>query len=210
MKFSTHSTYINEKGNQVPSATTILKLINKPALQKWANIMGFKRRNTDDILERSADIGTTVHALIEKFMMKTDYVYTPTKHHDKYFIMCYLDNFLNWYKKNEVKPYDMEIHMVSELYGGTVDFYGEVNGLKTILDFKTSKAFHDTMFLQLGAYVQMLEEKGNKVEQVAILRVNENKHAIKYKSREDIQPYIDCFNVLVDLFYKWSELSNEY
>lgn len=210
MKFSTHSEYFNEKGVQVPSATTVLKLINKPSLQKWANIMGFKRQNTDIILERSADIGTVVHALIEKFMMKREYEYKETKYHDKELIASYLDNFLSWYKKNEVTPIDMEIHMTHELYGGTVDFYGDVNGKKTILDFKTSKAFYETMYLQLGAYVQMLEAKGNEVEQVAILRVNQDKHAIKFKTREEIQPYIDCFNVLVDLFYQWSELSGDF
>lgn len=210
MKFSTHSSYFNEKGEQVPSATTVLKLINKPSLQKWANIMGFKRQNTDIILERSADIGTVVHALIEKFMMKREYEYKESKYHDRELIACYLDNFIDWHKKTEVTPYDMEMHMVSEKYGGTVDFYGEVDGKKTILDFKTSKAFYESMFLQLGAYVQMLEEKGNKVEQVAILRVNQDKHAIKFKTREEIQPYIDCFNQLVELFYSWSELSGDF
>jgi len=209
MIFSTHSEYFNEDGVQVPSSTTILKLINKPHLNKWANIMGFKHRKIEDILERSSDIGTTVHALIEKFVMKRDYIYSPTKHHSKDLIMTYLDPFITWFNKNDVEAFDMEIKMVSKRYGGTIDFYGKLNGKHTILDFKTSKAFHPSMFLQLGSYVQMMESKGNKVEQVAILRVNPELTAIKIMTREEIEPYITCFNLLLDLFYRWSELTGE-
>ena len=39
---NTHEEYINRDGVEVPSVTTILKLLNKPTLQKWANYLGFK------------------------------------------------------------------------------------------------------------------------------------------------------------------------
>ena len=51
MKYSNHAQYINEKCIEVPSVTTILKLLNKPSLCKWANYLGFKRENVDKVLE---------------------------------------------------------------------------------------------------------------------------------------------------------------
>ena len=44
----------------------------------------------------------------------------------------------------------------------------------TLLDFKTSKNFYSSMFLQLGAYITLLEEAGYDIDQVAILIINEN------------------------------------
>ena len=34
-KFSDHSTYVNNDKIEVPSATTILKILNKPFCYKW-------------------------------------------------------------------------------------------------------------------------------------------------------------------------------
>ena len=43
-----HTVYKNKYKKEVPSVTTILKILNKPALQKWANSLGFKRQKLDD------------------------------------------------------------------------------------------------------------------------------------------------------------------
>ena len=42
-KFSAHNVYCNKDDKEVPSVTTILKIINKPSLMYWANGMGFRR-----------------------------------------------------------------------------------------------------------------------------------------------------------------------
>lgn len=207
MPYSTHKTYYNQDGIEVPSATTVLKIINKPHLQKWSNIMGFRNQKVEDILEKSSEIGTQVHALIEAFIMKKEYHYVKSKWYSKQLLIEYLDGFITWYLEQDIEPIFAEKSMSSNRYGGTIDFYGKMDGLYTILDWKTSKDFYLTMFIQLAAYCQLLEEKGKTVEQVAIVRVNKGKIKIRKMLRNELEPYIVAFNNLLDFFHSYYDLS---
>jgi len=205
---TTHTPYFNSEGVQVPSVTTVLKILNKESLKKWANIMGFKRRKIEDILEESSVIGTAVHTIIYAFMMKKHYIWTSPRLH-KSFILRYLNSFISWKQKHEVEPIFMEKQLVSQLFGGTVDFYGLVDGKKTIMDFKTSKGCYSSMFLQLAAYCMMLEELGYEVEQVAIINVHEKGTKEKFIDRTELERYIKVFKVLIVLFHEWYDLNEE-
>ena len=85
-----------------------------------------------------------------------------------------------------------------------------MNNKYTILDFKTSKRFYSSHFIQLGAYIQLLEANNYKVEQVAILRIREGDYDIKIINREDMNDYIELFNKLVEVFYLVYELNEEW
>lgn len=207
MKYSKHSTYINTDGTEVPSATTILHILNKPFLVTWANSMGFRRKNVKEILEESSLTGTMVHKIIEAYLMKKMMVFIPVKHVTKELIYRYLDHFFEWKKRHEIEPIFMEKKLVSTRFGGTVDFYGKVDGKYTILDFKTSKRAYSSMFLQLAGYCYMLEQQGLQVDQVAIINVNIDKYKERFISREDLEPYIETFTILVELFHKWHDLN---
>lgn len=209
MKYSSHSTYYNEEGVEVPSVTTVLQILNKPFLSKWANIMGFKRRKVEDILEKSSIIGTLVHSMIEAYLMKKPFTYKPSAFYTRELAINYMKTFIAWSKKHTIEPEFMEQSMSSDKFGGTIDHYGVVDGKKTILDFKTSKQFYATMFLQLGAYCYMLEQKGYVVEQVAIIIINEDKYKEKFLTREELQPYINTFILLIDVFHAWYNLNIE-
>lgn len=209
MKYSKHSTYYNKDNEEVPSVTTILKILNKPSLPKWANIMGFKHKNIDDILEKSSEIGTTVHKMIESYFNNKYFILIPTRHMGRDLAMSYLNSFFQWKQKHSIEPIFTEHHTSSDKFGGTIDFYGNVDGKKTILDFKTSKTFYATMFLQLGAYCIMLEEQGYEVEQLAIIVVRNYTFKEKFITREQVEPYMKVFRILVDLFHEWYELNEQ-
>lgn len=207
-KFSSHNEYFyNEK--EVPSVTTVLKILAKPALVKWANIMGFKRKWVDDILEEKSEIGTRVHYIIEAYIKNRYLVWVDGKAIDKPLIKLYLDQFLRWYNKHDVEMIFMEESMTCEYYGGTVDFYGVIDGKKTVLDFKTSKDIYSSMFLQLSAYVYMIEKQGLEVDQVAILAVNSNKFKYKVLPREQLDRYIETFILLSKTFNLWYSINEE-
>lgn len=207
MKYGTHTTYCNDKNEEVPSVTTIIKILNKPSLAKWANIMGFRGQKIEDLLEKSSNIGTQVHKIIESYLMNRYYIFISTHDVSKFTIMSYLNSFLEWKKAHEVSPIFMERKLSTEKFGGTVDFYGIVDNKKTILDFKTSKKVYSTMFLQLGAYCIMLEEKGYEVDQAAIIIVNKDGYNEKFISRKDLQRYMDIFKILVELFHAWYNIN---
>lgn len=209
-KFSDHSTYVNNEKVEVPSATTILKILNKPFIAKWANSLGWKRQSYDKVLEESANKGTFVHELLHEYMFKEGKKFDISNPDIVNFIYENVNAFKDFEKQYEFKPLWGEKSFSIERYGGTVDLYCELNNKNTILDFKTSKRFYSSHFIQLGAYTQLLEENDLLVEQVAILRIHEGEFHIKIMSRQDIDKYIDIFNKLTDLFYMVYDLNKEW
>ena len=209
-KFSDHSTYVNNKKVEVPSAPTILKILNKPFIAKWANSLGWKRQSYDKVLEESANKGTFVHELLHEYMFKEGKKFDISNPDIVNFIYENVNAFKDFEKQYEFKPLWGEKSFSVERYGGTVDLYCELNNKNTILDFKTSKRFYSSHFIQLGAYTQLLEENDLLVEQVAILRIHEGEFHIKIMSRQEIDKYIDIFNKLTDLFYMVYDLNTEW
>ena len=208
MKYSSHSTYYNKDGIEVPSVTTILKILNKPALTIWANNLGWNRKSVKKVLEEVSDIGTCVHELINCILSKKKLEYS--KPHIPFSVLLpYLNNFMKFYKQHEFEPIILEGSLSLDKFGGTIDYYGKLNGKYTIIDFKTSKKVRLTMFLQLAAYCVMLEEHGHTVEQVGILIVNDKQNGFRCISREELNPYIEVFNALVTLFHLYYALNED-
>ena len=86
----------------------------------------------------------------------------------------------------------------------------KINGDLTILDFKTSKRFYSSHFIQLGAYIQLLEKHDIYVEQVGICRIKDGEVNVKFKHRSEMEDYIDLFNKLTDVFYMVYDLNKEW
>jgi hypothetical protein len=201
-----HKAHFNTEGTLVPSVTTVLKILNKPALLAWANYMGFKRMHVDVLLDTSARIGSAVHLLIECELMN----YTPIMAYgDKYIRITsqrLFSNYMDWRKNNHPRPILMEHSMTCNTFGGTTDFYGEFNGLLTVMDFKTSKRMYMSMFIQLAGYIILLEKEGRVVEQATIVLVNDRGVTTKSISRDDMEEYIGIFKIIVFLYHKLTSL----
>ena len=211
MKYSdNHTVYINKNGKEVPSATTVLKILNKPAVVRWANYLGFSHLDVDNVLSDAAALGTLIHDLINSILSHSLIIYISNPEISDTTVFSYINRFKIWLNSNTVKPIFLEKSFTSDLFGGTLDFYGEVNGKKTIIDFKTSKKIRVTMFFQLALYCVLLEERGFIVEQVGILLVNPKNKDEKYISRENLQEYIDFALKLVELFHSYFDLNDKY
>ena len=209
-KFSDHSTYINNDKVEVPSATTILKILNKPFIAKWANSLGWKRQSYDKVLEESSKKGTFVHELIHEYLFKEGKKFDITNPDIVNFIYENINAFKEFEKEHIFKPKWGEKSFSVERYGGTVDLYCELDDKDTILDFKTSKRFYSSHFIQLGAYIQLLENHDIFVEQVAILRIKKGETEIKIIPRKDMEEYINLFNKLLEVFYLVYDLNKEW
>ena len=57
------------------------------------------------------------------------------------------------------------------MYGGTIDWYGEIDGKRWLVDIKTSKGLYPEHTFQVSAYWQMLIENGYPVDGVRLLCV---------------------------------------
>ena len=78
-----------------------------------------------------------------------------------------------WEKTKKVEPILCEHPLVSEKlgFGGTIDFYGLIDGVATLKDYKTAKAIYPEHLYQVAAYRQLLEENGYQVAAVGILQI---------------------------------------
>ena len=209
-KYSDHSTYINKNDIEVPSVTTIIKILNKPFIAKWANSLGWKRQSYDKVLEESANKGTFVHEVLNAYIFRQGKKFNLSNPEVMNFLYETIDIFKDFEKSNDFKPVWGEKSFSLEKFGGTVDLYCNLNGLDTIIDFKTSKRFYSSHFIQLEAYIQLLEANEYNVDQVGILRIRDGYSELKLLQRDEMEKYIELFNKLTDIFYIVYDLNKEW
>jgi len=168
-----HTRYQLEDGTRVPGVTTILGILAKPALIRWANKMGLEGIDTTKYVDAAARVGTLAHYLVECDLRGvepdvSDYSPNEIEKADNAFL-----KYLAYRDEHTLEPMLVETPLVSEeyRYGGTVDFYGLEDGLATVLDLKTGKAVYPEMLTQAVAYRQLILEQGHPVERLRILRI---------------------------------------
>lgn len=170
-----HTQYRLKSGKRVKSVTTILQIINKPALLYWAWDLGMQGIDYQAFRDDKANIGSLVHHLILSHLknLKPDRSgYTPEQ--VDMAETCFL-KYLDWEANHSIEPILIETPLVSEeyAYGGTPDNYCILDGKFTVIDYKSSKAIYKEMVYQLAAYKQLVMEQDETfiVEQAMILRV---------------------------------------
>ena len=168
-----HRQYRIKDGTIVPSVTTVLSILAKPGLIKWANDLGLQGIDSSKYVDAAGRVGTLIHYLVQCHLANEmpdlkDYTSNEIDMGETGLI-----KFLDWAKRAEPKPILLEAPLVSEKhrFGGTVDFYGVAHGKLTLVDFKSTKAIYDEMMHQVAAYRELLRENGYKVERVLILRI---------------------------------------
>lgn len=163
-------------GSPVPGVTTILKVIDKPALVQWsANMCSdywrreVKSGNTDyseiyesarfahrKKMEASGSSGTNVHAYAECFLKKL-----PLPELETDAAKRGVEAFHKWYDSHKIKLLASERRVFSKqhYYAGTCDLVAEIDGELSVGDFKTGSGIYPEMRFQTAAYQQALEEE---------------------------------------------------
>lgn len=172
-KSKAHQRYELADGTKVPGVTTITGVMNKPALVIWANRLGLKGIDSSKYTDDLAGVGSLAHNIIECYLKKQEVDYSDYTPNQKSLAENAVLKFFSWEKENRFEVIKSELQMVSEKYkfGGCCDIYADLNGKKTLIDLKTSKAIFGEMHTQVSAYALLLEESGYPVEDVRILRV---------------------------------------
>jgi len=203
-----HTIYINDNGIEIPSVTTILKILNKPKLLKWVNYLGFKRQKYEDVLQNYSDIGVLVHYVIQCTLSNQPFNLNDIRMKCVNNAIFHIQAFKHWKDTHIIEPIMLEEQLVSERFGGTIDFYGKIDGKLLLLDFKTSKDFYSSMFLQLAGYYLLITEQKLIVDGIGIIIFNNN--GVKEKiiiSKDTIEKYVEVFNYLLYLFHSWFDLN---
>lgn len=163
-------------GQFVPGVTSILKVIDKPALMPWAigvtrdywleqvsaGRTDFKAIHKESwsankkISKGAADIGKNVHAYAEAFFKKQD---LPTLLTDE--AKRGVEAFHKWLDAHKVvvKASERLVFSREHYYAGTCDFVAEIDGVLSVGDIKTSSGIYPEMRMQTAAYQHALQEE---------------------------------------------------
>jgi hypothetical protein len=174
-----HIRYYNKAGKLLPGVTTVLGVLNKPALIPWANNLGLAGINVREYVDILATVGKIGHDMIcchnkgVKFEANGERADLIDKAEN-----CFL-SYLAWEKQHKVEPILCEAALVSEKYGfgGTVDMFAKVDGILTVVDYKTGKAIYPEHVYQVAAYRYLIIENGGYVPAaVRILQIGRDEN----------------------------------
>ena len=171
-----HTIYKLANGQRVPSVTTYLAVLAKPALIQWAWEQGVAGLDYRKIRDQAGDTGTLVHYLIICQLQGIEPELSDYSPNEMAATYSPMSKFNQWVNDKVIEPILLEEPFVSEefQFGGTPDFYGKVDDVLTLLDFKTSGGVYQENFCQLAAYKKLLEERGHQVDSARIIRVGKS------------------------------------
>lgn len=200
-----HQSYQTQDGTLVPGVTTVVGLLNKPALVRWGYKMGLAKVDLDAYMTDAKQTGTLVHALIaQDFGGEPPVLENFTPKQVDLAENAYL-SFCNWAKNHELQAIAIEKQMVSEVhrFGGTCDWYGLYDGRPWVLDFKSSDGVYEEHKIQLAAYVQLLREAGYEVDGARIIQIGKgnNEEYQDHPIVETLDTYWQIFLRLLDIYW---------
>lgn len=205
-----HYTYRNAAGDRLPSVSGLTGMIDKPALVWAAWDLGIKGLDYKKEWAIQAGIGTIAHYLIQCQHSGEEpdlkgYAPEDVDKAENAFL-----GFLDWEKKYQVEKILSEKQFVSEKYqfGGTIDFYGKVDGQFALVDYKTNKdkrVFPENL-VQLAAYRLLLRENGHDVDMVHLLSIDKKDGSFAHHTYEDLESEQDAIIKLAAFYPTWKKV----
>ena len=207
--------YQTPEGKLYPSITTVLQKRKMAGLMEWRKNVGEDVANY--IARTAAHRGTKVHHMCEDFLnnMESDY---PEKwaEHKKNFLPYVLFGQLKpvlMQKENNILAQECGLYTDKYRVAGRVDCIAEYNGVKSIIDFKTSRKernddWNESYYIQASAYAEMFEERtGVAINQIVILVVTED--GVVQEFVKDKGEYLPMLVEAIDDFTTDWEKENE-
>jgi hypothetical protein len=212
------------EGVKLPSVTTILNVISKPALIPWAKRISLEKakaelygylgseamlmttadvdtlieaasKRPDQVRDEAGDFGTRAHQLIQDWLERDrDVPFAPPD--SDLDIAPVLDAFLDWYKGSGllIQVAESRVYSLAHRYAGTMDAMAYRGGKRVILDWKTSSGLYPEMALQVAAYAKAYEEMSG-------LAVDEA-WVIRFAKKPDAKPLFEVREVDIEAGYR--------
>ena len=202
--------YYEIDGLSLPSVTTILKIHNNPALNRWASNLGTEL--SEQYKEETAEIGKQIHSYVARlikgipigkleWMQLSDEIKNGIRAYERFRLQV----------KFEGMETEKMVYSVKYKFAGTLDAIGKIGKDKILIDFKTGERFYPSMFAQVVAYYKAhYEMKHIRIKELLVVNLNRNTgvpdiHQFKVK---DIQPYWNYFKACLRLFYAAKKIEN--
>ena len=164
-------TYVTPEGRKYPSITTVLGERSKAGIIEWRKKVGEEAANK--ISTQASVRGTAVHQLAEDYLNNKedwDKGAMPSNLFSFNTIKTVLDERVNNIWAQEVPLYSDKLEIA-----GRVDCIAELDGVLTIIDFKTSRKpkkveWIDNYFMQGAFYAAAFYERtGVSIKQTSII-----------------------------------------
>ena len=102
----------------------------------------------------AAEYGTYIHTMCQYSLENDIELESPHEMTDKF-----MKGLWKWKVKYKVKVIAMEHEVITDTYGGRLDLVCEMDGVVTLVDFKTGKSsYYDTWKWQIAGYRQAYNE----------------------------------------------------
>jgi len=201
-KTRAHTRYISANGDYVVGVSTVLNVLDKPALVAWSNRLGLQGIDSTKYKDKMADIGTITHLrILHQLKCTTPDLSEYSQADIKASENCML-SYQSWFKGHKLEPICIETPLTSDRYGygGTPDFIGMVDGRLEILDYKTGNGIYGTAFYQVAAYRQLAHELGHRVEHARILRIGRSadegfEERLITKFDDEFEIFLNCLSI---------------
>jgi genome maintenance exonuclease 1 len=178
-------TYVTPDGSRYPSITTVLSILSEESIAKWKARVGEDEANK--IGSRAANRGTQVHAIIERYLKNEDTTdYLPHIRQSLQNVQSIFDERLGVINGLEMALYSNHLGLA-----GRCDCVGEFDGVKSIIDFKTSRRIKkkeniSNYFAQMSGYAIMFEERtGIPITNTVIIMDVDNEAPLVFKEHRD-------------------------
>ena len=213
-------THTYKKGKLIfPSVTTIIgDSSSKQALVQWSanatrdfivehfeqmqgmgidNCLNAARFDYRRLSREALDIGSEVHALIERDLIYDSQQLIFSNHPET--MKCY-EAWLKFWAAHELKAEKVEFTVYGDCWAGTMDFKGYLDGVPTLLDWKTSKKIYmDSMGPQIASY---WAADNRWAERAGILRLDKvsGEYEIKILKPKRLEKYYREFGFMLELY----------
>jgi hypothetical protein len=184
-----HQRYRTADGMVCPGVTTVLGLLNKPALVPWAWKLGMQGLDYRKTLDQAANIGSIVHDMIDCFHKGTESNTDAYPLRDVQQAQVAFHNYVEWWTAQGLKCVGSEVGVVSEKhrFGGTIDRVALKisTGKLWLIDTKTSKGIFPEHRYQQAAYKEAWNEThaaNEQIDETFIVRLDKETGAIDFHS----------------------------
>lgn len=153
--------YLLEDGSEVPGVTTILGILDKPALKYYFYNLGKQGRHPDSAKQQAMDVGTLSHYLVECFVKgEPAEIDEGFSEKDVLKAESICEAFKQYWGKRKAELVHSELAIIDEVrrYGGTADLIVNTDKGMELWDLKTAKAIWPEYFIQAEAYVELFDE----------------------------------------------------
>lgn len=211
-----HAYYWKEKDLFVPGVTSILGILDKPALLPWAakmageyvkanlpvgatqeqinSVCELAKTEYNTIKEAAGDIGHQIHAIAEALFQGR-----PIEMPADPLVVNGVKALQEWIADNDVRPIDTEkvVFSKSAYFAGTMDLLAAVNGDLTDVDIKSGSGIYNEHCFQTAGYnFAWEEEHKEKIKKTIILNTNKKTGKVKIRVIDDpdeMQFYTNTF-----------------